>query len=66
MPRSRTCVFPWAVITFRAGACSPGSNKPPAGAGLARDAGTAVLQPYRADAIAGKPAPTGTSQAIQE
>ena len=59
LPRSRTCVFPWAVITFHAGACSPGSNKPPVGAGLARDADTAVVQPYRVDAIAGKPAPTG-------
>ncbi|OOW00173.1 hypothetical protein MF6394_18045 [Pseudomonas sp. MF6394] len=28
------------------------------GAGLARDAGTSVIQPDRGDAIAGKPAPT--------
>ncbi|OKP65768.1 hypothetical protein BTR19_28360 [Pseudomonas fluorescens] len=34
------------------------------GAGLARDAGTAVVQPDRGDAIAGKPAPTQASSHI--
>ncbi len=34
------------------------------GAGLARDAGTSVVQPDRGDAIAGKPAPTQASSHI--
>ncbi|MDT9633572.1 hypothetical protein F6S08_20375 [Pseudomonas sp. JV449] len=33
-PRSRTCAFPWEVITSRAGACNPDTTTRPVGASL--------------------------------